>query len=154
MTLTPVSESYRYAGLFRRLFAIFYDCFLLGALLFIVSALFTALNAIGGGEAVTPGTLYNLLLSASLAGVSFLYFGWFWTHGGQTLGMKTWRIQLVNDDAGKAANNISWQQAFIRFSVAIFSWLVFSLGFVWCLLTPKKQGWHDLLSHSVLIDLR
>jgi uncharacterized RDD family membrane protein YckC len=28
-----------------------------------------------------------------------LYFTWFWTHGGQTLAMKTWRIRLIEADA-------------------------------------------------------
>lgn len=27
-----------------------------------------------------------------------LYFVWFWTHGGQTLAMKTWRLRLVTRD--------------------------------------------------------
>lgn len=29
-----------------------------------------------------------------------LYFVWFWTHGGQTVAMKTWRIRVVAADMG------------------------------------------------------
>ena len=50
----------RYAGLFRRLFAISYDGFLLVAILFVVSAIATAMN---GGKAVERGdTLYPVLV--------------------------------------------------------------------------------------------
>ena len=136
-----------YAGLFRRLFAIFYDCFLLIAILFIVSAIATALNQ---GKAVEPGdALYPLLVFAIL-GLSYLYFAWFWIHGGQSLGMKTWHLQLQANDN----SNISWKTTVIRFVSAIFSWGFFGLGFLWAFFDKKNRCWHDLISKTVLIDLK
>ena len=29
-----------------------------------------------------------------------LYFSWFWSHGGQTVAMKTWHIRLLTRTAG------------------------------------------------------
>ena len=50
-----------------------------------------------------------------------IYFTWFWTHGGQTLAMKTWRIRLVAAD-GRPVN--IWR-AMARYLLA---WLWFLPG--------------------------
>jgi len=144
---TNNSHTYKYAGLFRRLFAIFYDCFLLIAILFIVSAIATALNQ---GKAVEPGdNLYPLFVFVIFA-LSYLYFAWFWIHSGQSLGMKTWQIRIQTTDN----TIISWKTAAIRFIVAIFSWGFLGLGFLWAFFDKKKRCWHDLVSHTELLDLR
>ena len=51
-----------------------------------------------------------------------VYFVWFWTHGGQTLPMKTWRMRLVtvNNDA------VPFKRAIARYLLA---WLWFLPGF-------------------------
>jgi uncharacterized RDD family membrane protein YckC len=142
----------KYAGLFKRLFAIFYDSFLLLAILFIVSAIATALN---NGKAVEPGDALYPVFVILIFGLSYLYFAWFWIHGGQSLGMKTWRIQLQSCDPEKNGNGqIDWKIAAIRFIGAIFSWGVFGLGFLWSLFDRKNRCWHDLISKTVIIDLR
>ena len=142
----------RYAGLFRRLFAISYDGFLLIAILFVVSAIATAIN---GGKAVEPGdTLYPVLVLLIFL-LSYLYFSWFWINGGQSLGMKTWRIQLKRNDQGKISDQpIGHKTAAIRFFSAIISWGFFGLGFIWSLFDKQNRCWHDLSSKTVLIDLR
>lgn len=137
----------RYAGLFRRLFAIFYDGFLLLAILFIVTAIANALN---DGNAIEPGNTYYPLYVIIITALSYLYFAWFWIHGGQTLGMKTWRIQLRTTDA----SIFDWKAATIRFITAIVSWLPLGAGFLWSFVDKQKRGWHDLSSNTVLIDLR
>jgi len=138
-----------YAGLFRRLFAIFYDCFLLLAILFVVSAIATALNQ---GKAVEPGDALYPIFVILIFGLSYLYFAWFWIHGGQSLGMKTWRVQLRSDDPDET--QINWKIAAIRFFSAIISWGIFGLGFLWSLFDKKNRSWHDMISKTVLIDLR
>ena len=42
------------------------------------------------------------VLQAFLFVVLGIYFIWFWSHGGQTLAMKTWHIRLVDRDGGAA----------------------------------------------------
>ena len=37
-------------------------------------------------------------LQAFLFLVLGLYFAWFWSHGGQTVAMKTWHIRLLTHD--------------------------------------------------------
>ncbi|VAW55312.1 hypothetical protein MNBD_GAMMA05-2407 [hydrothermal vent metagenome] len=134
-------------GLFRRLFAIFYDCFLLLAILFVVSGIATTLNQ---GVAVEPGnTLYPLMVFIIFS-LSYLYFVWFWTHGGQTLGMKTWQIQLCTIDN----NEIDRKIAAIRFITALFSWGFVGLGFLWTFIDKQNRCWHDLSSKTIMLDLR
>jgi uncharacterized RDD family membrane protein YckC len=82
--------------------------------------------------------------------ISFIYYGWFWTHGGQTLGMKTWKMKLQQED-GEA---VTWPLALLRFITAIISWSAAGLGFIWSLFHPQRRTWHDMVSKCVLIDLR
>jgi len=134
-------------GLFRRLFAIFYDCFLLLAILFVVSGIATALNQ---GMAVEPGnTLYPLMVFLIFS-LSYLYFAWFWMHGGQSLGMKTWQIQLRSVEQ----NHIDWKIVAIRFVTAIFSWGLGGLGYLWSFYDKQNRCWHDISSKTILVDLR
>ena len=137
----------RYAGLFRRLLAIFYDLFLLIAILFAATTLATMLNQ---GEAIEPGQFIYPFYVAYLLLISFGFFGWFWTHGGQTLGMKTWKIRLQRE------NNepFTWWLALVRFITAMISWSAAGLGMLWSLFDPKRRCWHDITSGCVLVDLR
>ncbi len=146
MTKTTNTQP-KYAGLFRRLFAIFYDVFLLSAILLVFSAIAMTLNH---SKEIETSDSFRPVYAIFMLGICYLYFSWFWIHGGQSLGMKTWRIQLQSID-GK---NISWKITAIRFFSAIVSWGVFGLGFLWSLFDEKNRGWHDLMSKTVLIDLR
>ena len=124
---------YRPASLFKRLAAIGYDGLLLIAILFIATAITLPLNS---GEAIRNGhPLFPFLVFYWFI-VSFIFYGWFWTHGGQTLGLKTWNLQLINPDNKK----ITWSQAFVRFCCAILSTILFGLGFIWALFNEKKSN--------------
>lgn len=84
-------------------------------------------------------------------GIAFLYFGYSWRRGGQTIGMKSWRLRLQNNLAKN--EEISWRQCLIRYTVSIFSWLFAGLGFLWTLFSNNHRSWHDLASHSHLVVL-
>ena len=106
------------APLIKRLLAIFYDSFLLIAVLFLAIAL---LLLISGGYQFQSS---NPLITAYLLVVSFIFFGWFWTHGGQTLGMRAWKLR-VQPNTGEA---ITWRQAAVRFVTALPAWIVLFIG--------------------------
>lgn len=128
-------------GFLRRLAAIAYDTLLLLAVLFLATALALPFNS---GDAFTSKQwffpLYLLL-------VTFGFFAWFWTHGGQTLGMRAWKVKLVSQQG----LTVSWQQALVRFGVAFLSWLCFGLGFFWCWLDKSGYSWHDHASATRLV---
>jgi uncharacterized RDD family membrane protein YckC len=130
-------------GLIRRLAAIFYDSLLLGALW--MGATFPLL-ILTHGEAVPAGdpayTLYLLL-------IGWVFFGWFWTRGGQTLGMRAWRIQVQTLDGLP----IGWRAATFRYLAALLSWLCLGLGFLWQWVDHDRLTWHDRLSRTRLVVL-
>lgn len=127
--------------LVRRLAAICYDGMLLISVLFVFTLLVLPLSS---NTAIESGNLaYNLYLLI----MCYLYYCWQWMNGGQTLGMKSWRIQVVNSDG----NNPDIVQASLRFLYAILSWLLLGLGFIWCLFDQEKLAWHDRLSSTRLV---
>ena len=128
----------------RRLAVIAYDFILLFGVLFIASLI--ALPFTGDD----PQRAHHPLFTSYLFFVAFFFFGWFWTHGGQTLGMRAWRVRVVRHDNG---GPITWWQALLRFLVAIASWLVVGVGFLWSLFDKEKRAWHDIYSESTLVVL-
>jgi len=127
-------------GLLRRLAVVFYDFLLLIALLFLATALLLPLNA---GEAFTRQQIFYPLY---LLVISFFFYGWFWTHGGQTLGLRAWKIKLLSVNG----QPITWVQALLRFIAAIISWSFLGLGFLWILFDKNQRSWHDHLSKTAL----
>ena len=119
-----------------------YDGLLLAGVLFL-SALFFPLIP----DSIEMSMAGRLFKVAYLLTVSFLFYGWFWTHGGQTLGMKAWNVYLIKPN-GKF---IDWRTAAVRYAVAVLSWAVAGLGFAWILLHPANRAWHDILSGSQIV---
>ncbi|MDP7220329.1 MAG: RDD family protein [Arenicellales bacterium] len=132
------------AGFFRRLGAMIYDSFLLIGVLFVAFLPVPLVDA-----AAAPALWIKLLKPVYLLLVCYLFFGWFWTHGGQTLGMKAWRLRLRRNDGGEPL----WSTAGMRFLGALVSWLILGLGFFWVLVDPGKRAWHDRWSRSRIIVL-
>lgn len=128
-------------SLIRRFAAIIYDLLLLISILFVATALILPFNA---GQAISHsqmGFYWFYLLT-----ISFIFYGWFWTHGGQTLGLRAWNMQVLTIHGDR----ITWIQAFLRFSIAILSWCALGLGFFWALIDTNKRCWHDKLSKTAL----
>ena len=135
------------ATLIYRLLAVLYDAMPLAALWFTTAALGLLLR---GGQPVTPNTLAAGLEFGAMLLTSFGYLGISWRRGGQTLGMRAWRLRLLNRD-GSAA--VSWRQLAIRFVVAGVSLMALGLGFLWSLLDSERRAWHDMASGTVLVRL-
>ena len=150
----------------KRLLAALYDTFLVLATLFIATAITLPFTK---GEVATSNRIY---MSFYLLFIAYIFFAWFWTHGGQTLGMRAWKQKLISFNG----NTISWQQSFIRFITGLPAWGLFIIGlilwtksdiaeslttipgwvfaltgFVWVLLNTKNNNWRDKLSTSHVI---
>ncbi|MEY4642112.1 MAG: hypothetical protein RLZZ227_2106 [Pseudomonadota bacterium] len=154
MTSTPVSDAAPVviAPLWRRIAAILYDSFLVFAIWIVVG--FFVLWAFGieeartiEGEAIELDPLYQYTLLTAMFLSAYLFFGFFWTHSGQTLGMQAWRIKVRNAD-GSA---ISWRQALLRICSAPFALLVFGLGYLCMLIDPRQRTLPDIVSGSQVV---
>ena len=124
------------APLARRLAALLYDALLLLGLLFVFTLLLIFAR---GGRAIAAGTVWY---EASLIAVAFAFCGLSWTRGGQTVGMKAWRIRVVARNAG----SIDWPRAALRFFASWLSLLPLGLGYWWALVDRERCSWHDRLS--------
>lgn len=130
--------------LWRRLAAIVYDAFLLGAVLFVAAIPFAVAAA---GRPMSPLTLR--LFQVYLLAVAAAFFIGFWLHGGQTLGMRAWRLQIRAADGAA----LTWRQAWLRFAYALVSWTALGLGFAWSLIDRERCTWHDRWSRTRLVQL-
>ena len=81
--------------------------------------------------------------------VCFSFYAWFWLHGGQTLGMRAWRLRLQRPDG----QPITLWQALLRFMAAIPSLAFAGLGLLWMLVDKDKMAIHDRISESVIVRL-
>ncbi len=125
-------------GLTRRMAAILYDGLLLFALLMLAALIIVLLLR----DAVHTN---NVFFQLYLLVVAWAYFALCW-RGGQSLGMKAWRIHIVGQ-----SSTISWTETAIRFLVSLLSWAALGLGFIWSWFHPQRAAWHDLASRTRLI---
>ena len=136
------------APLWLRLAAAVYDLFPLLALWMLTAGLFL-LAVHGDIDAAHPPPAYKLALQAALLIVTAAYFVVSWSRGGQTIGMRAWRLRVV----GANGDALPWPRALLRFAVALPALLAGGLGFLWCLFDRERRGWHDLAARSALVRL-
>ncbi len=104
-----------------------YESLLLFGVLFISGWIFGTLLQQRHALYLRQGLQYWLFI------VIGVYFIWFWSHGGQTLAMKTWRVRLTAIDGGP----VSMPRATARY---LLSWLWFIPGLLLAKLLGA-QGW-------------
>lgn len=141
-----------------------------GTLLFGVVMLFGLIYSVSTGQHHAMRGRHGLEAFVFLA--LGLYFSWFWSKGGQTLAMKTWRIRLITADGRPVSQPlallryvVSWiwflpglglahalnpthstllMWAYPTLWVASYAWLSF--------LHPQHQFWHDALCGTRLVS--
>jgi uncharacterized RDD family membrane protein YckC len=129
-------------GLLRRFASALYDLLLLTALVLVATFPFIAL--VGDSS---HGWRRHLLQAYVLI-VAGGYFVGFWTRGGQTLAMKTWRIRLVRADGG----GLTRARALHRYVLSLLSFFALGLGFAWALFDRDRQFLHDRLAGTAIVD--
>ncbi|WP_213778987.1 RDD family protein [Caballeronia sp. dw_276] len=147
----------------RRLATMVYEGVILFGIVFIAGYLFSTLTQQRNGL-----THHNVLMTW-IGMVVAVYFVYFWTHGGQTLPMKTWRLKVV--DARGAP--LSTARAILRYLLAWLwflpplalhpllgltvpvtlglcaGWIVLWAAAVW--LDPSRQFLHDRLAGTRVV---
>lgn len=126
-----------YVGIKRRIGAFVYDIILLIALLFLATAVVMLFTQ----DAIHRG---NIFFQVYILLVIFFFYGWFWVHGGQTLGMRAWKIRVELD----SGQNLGWNQACVRF---ILGSLTFGIGLIWCLWDKRHRALYDQLARTQVV---
>ena len=131
------------ASLSLRVVAALYDLFPLIALWMLTAGLML-LAVHGNVDAAHPPLAYRIALRLALLAVSTAYFVVSWSRGGQTIGMRAWRLRVVAKDGGR----LPWPRALLRFVVAVASLAALGVGFIWCQFDRERRGWHDIAARS------
>ena len=147
----------RGAHLGWRLAAIGYDLMpligiwmLVGLLAMVALQLSTGSTDIVRSDAVSHRHwLYWAGLRIGLLAATTAYFIVSWRRGGQTIGMRAWRLHLQSNDGTPMSQRQSW----LRFGMAWISLLVLGIGFLWSLIDRERRCWHDMVSGTRLIRI-
>lgn len=123
----PATLSARLSLLLRRLAALAYDLIVLGGLLVILT--FPYLGAtvwLSDADTIATGDrLYQSYLAVVVVG----YFFASWRFGGQTVGMRAWRLYA----ADTRGHSLSWQQGALRAAINLPGLLLGGAGYWWAL---------------------
>ncbi len=139
------------APLLKRLFALLYDLFILTALSFAYAALATLImvNLFGTADSGDYRPMQHGIwfqVGWLLTIVAFYWF--FWRTAGQTVGMRAWRLKLV-DQEGSTPSHL---QILTRIALAPLSLGLAGLGYAWCLIDKNRAAWHDLASKTQVVE--
>jgi uncharacterized RDD family membrane protein YckC len=141
------------AGLGRRLGAMFYDSLLLFAVTWAFTALAIGARVVLQGSATVRATghaaVSGPLLQLSLLVLVVVFFGWFWTRSGQTLGMQAWRLRVETLEGGR----LDWRRSLLRLALAAVSAACLGAGYWSLLFDRERRTWHDRVSASRVVVL-
>jgi len=130
-------------GFWRRLLSMTYELLLLVAVLFIAGLIFHLMFY------DTDSPFFKIVFQLYLLSVAGIDLIWFWTHGGQTLAMQTWKLRVISADGKK----ISMRQAIARYLFAVTSISFFGCGILWALFDRDRQFLHDRLAGTKIINV-
>ena len=129
-----------------RLLSMVYDALPVVALWMLLSAAFTLgytfLGQHPSRENIAPFSLLQWLLWACCWIVTGVYAVLSWRRGGQTLGMRPWRLHLTDANGGEPSTSALWR----RYAIGSLSLLFGGLGFWWAWIDHDGLAWHDRFS--------
>ncbi len=130
--------TYPKASALRRFSAMVYDFCLILAIWILTTI--TIVANVDDEAAIT----YRLAFQGVLLLELFLFYGYFWTLKGQTLGMQVWKIRSENFEGGM----LNWSQASIRFFLAC---ITPAFGFLWMLVDKDSLTLYDRYSKTRVV---
>ena len=147
---------YQSPGLPRVFAAMVYDSLLLTAISLAYGALVVGGRVLLGGAPAAGQRIHWDLLSSILISLGWFallvcFYVYFWHRFGQTLGMKTWRIQMLDAATYQRA---TYRQCIIRSFAAILSMALLGLGYWSKFFHPQGKMLQDLLSGTTLVLLK
>ncbi len=131
-------------GLPRRLLIMVYD--FMPALAIVFIAALVALPVTGDRVHIGLTSLSDTLYTVYILAAWFAYYGVCWTQSGQTLGMRAWKVEVVDEDGRRPG----WKPSLLRFATAFLSFAPAGLGILAALLREDRACWHDRLSGTRL----
>ena len=120
----------------KRIAATIYALFLLFGVWFAVGSLAVWIN----GGIIETKWIGPFLVFMS----TWIFYGYFWTHGGKTLGMAVWKFEIYSIDE----NKINFQKVSIRFFSNIITILLGGIPLVFMYFSKNNLSLSDYLSKT------
>ncbi len=142
-----------YAGFWIRFVAVIID----GVIVLVVTVVVEiVLGIIIGLLANVTGSTLDVSQGGPLTYLSYLvsftisigYFVYYWGMG-STRGMRFFRLAVVDAQTGQP---IGFGRAAMRYLGYVISVIACYIGLIWAAFDPKKQGWHDKIANSIVIQ--
>jgi uncharacterized RDD family membrane protein YckC len=127
-------------SLLRRIGSISYDLFLVFSFVFFIAGIIILIN---DKEPITEPYFFFLVTLPAI----YAYFSISWVKGKQTLGMRAWKFEIIQEDGSK----ITYMQSFIRFFLAVIS--LAGIGFIFQFFNKKRLPIHDYYSQTYLMSI-
>ena len=128
-------DKYENIGFLKNMVICLYDLMLLFSVLFFMSLPWIIITS---GEAVTNNIFYQFYLLL----IILFYYLWFWINHGQTLGMKSWKTYVLNQNN----QTITIRQGILRILISLIG------GHL--LLIFNKRSLQDIISKTHIIVKR
>jgi uncharacterized RDD family membrane protein YckC len=158
----PAPQGYGYApqvtygGFWIRFVAYIIDAIIIAVPVIILAVIVGVATGVAIG---VSGNTSNQTTSAAGSGVSVLidlvafvitvgYFVYFWGSG-STLGMRLFHLRVADANTGAP---IGYGRAALRYVGYIVSTFVCYIGLIWAAFDSRKQGWHDKIANTVVLQ--
>ena len=141
-------STFSYPPLWRRFAAMIYDVLPLFAISMAYGAVYIAFSKLvfQTPTDTASGLLFQFGWFITIVG----FFCYFWHRGGQTIGMRAWRLQLVQEDA---STGVTYRQCVLRCLFAVLSLLLLGVGYWWSFIDRDRQTLPDRLTKTKVILL-
>ncbi len=143
-----------YAGFWIRFAAIFIDSLILFVANFVIGfivGLVIGVLILASGRQMdeSANTTLNLISLIIALALNAGYFSFYWA-GGQTLAMRWLHLRVVDAQTG---GPIGVGRGFTRWLGYVLSAVACYVGLIWAAFDPRKQGWHDKIANTVVIQV-
>lgn len=154
----PPAVQTTYAGFWIRLVARVVDGFIVGIPLSIILIVVLAIGGVVGSNTSdqnaqnAAGGIFagGFILFYLLALFAFVgYQVYFWGTSGSTIAMRLFHLKVVDANTGAP---IGITRAIVRWVMTLVnSWACY-IGWIWVAFDARKQGWHDKVANSVVLQ--
>ena len=128
-------------SILKRSMIIIYDLLILLALVIILSFPLAGISTL-------DSWIYLFLHQFYIYLIVQIYFVFFWSNGRSTIGMKTWKTIIINDDG----TQLSFLTAIYRFNLSLLLNIFFLVGYLSSFFKKENKALYDSFLKTNLIN--
>jgi len=102
---------------------------------------------VSGAFHLYPAAIFSFYLFGLIVTAS--YHAYFWGTSSSTLGMRLFRLRVVDANTGQP---IGIGRAVLRYIGFLVAAAPCWLGLIWAAFDPRAQGWHDKIASTVVLQ--